>query len=86
MRFAKKQRPGKLFAEVVTAMPRRIEVMKKPHCKYCDFCKKRLKREEGIRIGWSVMCGVLKVCDSKCLDRLNSYRPSWEKTANAEGE
>jgi hypothetical protein len=39
--------------------------------RYCDQCGKRLKRGEGSKIGFSVVHGIMKVCNQKCLDKLN---------------
>ena len=49
--------------------------MSEKESKYCDQCGKRLKKKEGIEIGWSVMHGVLKVCSNRCLDKLNNKEP-----------
>ena len=40
--------------------------------KWCEICKTRLKKGDGIVVGLSVMHGTMKVCSQKCLDRLNA--------------
>lgn len=42
------------------------------HQKWCDYCRKKLRRNQGIRIGISVAHGVVKVCGQICLLKWNS--------------
>ena len=54
-------------------MPSRDEFVRQAaHQKWCDWCRKRLRKGQGIRLGVSVANGIVKVCNQTCLVAWNT--------------